>query len=121
MNRNQILRCVRRATWVTAILGAMYLFIRYDTINLEGGESPIFRYGQGQRLLVDLRFNDLEVNNAVIVRGHDQGLHLVLVEKIDPDQGVWVRVDHPEAYSSEQSGWLALEAVLGRVILALPW
>ena len=35
--------------------------------------------------------------------------------------GVGVAADHPQALSSELVGWLEREAVLGRVVLALPW
>ena len=121
MNRNQIIVWMRRVTWMTALLGGMYLFLRFDTIQLEEGISPIHRYGQGDRLLVDLHFDGLAEGNAVVVRGTDQALHLVLIERIDPEQGVWVRVDHPDGYSSESQGWLARDAVLGRVVLAIPW
>ena len=121
MNAPRAIRTLRRVTLALAAVGLVYLWVRFDTITIEGGRSPIHRYGTGDRLIVDLHARDLEVGNAIIARDPEGGLHLALVARISQEGAVWLSVDHPEAVSSEQLGWFSADDVLGRVVLALPW
>ena len=64
IRQSALLRSLRRATLLLALLGAAYLVLRFDLVNLPDGScSPLRRYEAGDRLIVDRRPSSVEVGD----------------------------------------------------------
>ena len=122
IRQSALLRSLRRATLLLALLGAAYLVLRFDLVNLPDGScSPLRRYEAGDRLVVDRRPASVEVGDAVLVRDGAGTLHLALISaERDSDGSLWCSSDceRCEGFDSGRDGWIPRSSVAGRVLLA---
>jgi len=120
--QRRLLTRFRRWTILLALAGAAYLGLRFDMVTLPpDGCSPVTRYDPGDRLVIDRHPGEVGPGDAVLVRGGDGLLHLVVVEARRGDDGrLWCSADCPRcaAFDSSAAGWLEGEAVAGRDLLA---
>ena len=135
IRQSALLRSLRRATLLLALLGAAYLVLRFDLVNLPDGScSPLRRYEAGDRLIVDRRPASVEVGegswlrsdlgqvgDAVLVRDGAGTLHLALISaERDSDGALWCSsdCDRCEGFDSGRDGWIPRSSVAGRILLA---
>lgn len=131
MNIRKLQHTLRRATWIIAACGVLYLLLRYDNQALPAnGCSPLRRFAAGNSLLCDRRPTGYEVGDAVMVHGPDGLLYLGAVTRVRPIgasradvQEVWVETDASDCpgKDSEDFGWIVREDCSARVLFAWPW
>lgn len=117
----RIVRLARRITLVVAAVGGGYLVMRFNVTRVpEGRCCPLVRFTPGANLVVDGHPSRLWEDDAVLVRDAAGGLHLSIVETVREDGAIWCTTDRAgcPGYSSEQYGWVARDAVQGRVLLS---
>ncbi|MEM9799859.1 MAG: hypothetical protein AAGA20_05995 [Planctomycetota bacterium] len=109
-------------TLLVAIGGLVYLVARFDLVSLPAeGCSPVAAYAPGDRVVVDRRTSGLAAGDAVFVRDQAGTMHLTTVlERRASDGALWCAPDVSDCpgFSSEESGWVSTDAVVGRVLLA---
>lgn len=123
MSPRRLVVHLRRVVLTVCLVALGYLWIRFDVYPLpDAGCSPVARFGPGDTLLLDLRPRAAEVGDALLVRGDDGLLHLVVVTRVRPGE-VWVGTDAPSCPGpgSEEFGWVASGDVAARALMALPW
>jgi len=120
-----VLRWVRLAVTVAAVLAGLYLWQRFDWVRLpETGCSPVFEVKPGAGLLVDKRPGELHVGDIVLYRGRDGTLLLGRLHEIRADAlgevAFDVRGDREECPSpdSETLGALPRRALAARLLIA---
>lgn len=123
MNPRELIRPLRRGTVVLALLMALWLVWRFDRMRLPSeGCSPLATVGAGDILLVDRHPSRPGPGDAVFVEVQGK-VHLVRITQRDAGGQLWVEteVSSCPGAGSDEFGWLAPEAVVGRVLLAWPW
>jgi len=131
MNVRKMQMSLRRATWVIAACGVLYMLMRYDNQVLPpGGCSPLRRFAAGNSLLCDRQPSGYAEGDAVMVYGPDGLLYLAAVTKVRPEgaarsevQELWVETDASDCPGKDSNdfGWVAHEDCSARVLFAWPW
>lgn len=123
----RILLFARRLLVLGTVAGGAYLWARYEWVTLpDEGCSPLVALAPGTTMLFDTRPRRLAVGSVVLFEGPDG--QLLLGEIADPDRGpaerppgaLWVLTDDPDCpgLDSRTLGWIAPEAVRGRMVFA---
>jgi hypothetical protein len=129
------LRRLRRLVLVLVGAALLYGYVRFDVVLLpEGALSPLYGIHAGDRLLVDRRARTGAPGETWLFRGPEQALLLGRVEEPpaslagEPlaavEQGaLWILFERavPGLADSSELGPIAPEALVGRVVLVLPW
>ncbi|MDG1490682.1 MAG: hypothetical protein P8M11_13570 [Planctomycetota bacterium] len=117
----RLLRRLRRWTLLLALAGGAYLGLRFETISLpEDRCCPVNRFGAGDRLIVDRHPPSVGPGDAVLVRGKEGALHLVVVSATrEGGAFLWCSSDCPDCtgFDSAVDGWVEQAAISGRVLL----
>ena len=111
---------IRRASLAAAALGALWIYWRFELLELPGaGCSPLLRLAPGSRLVVDRRPPRLAAGDVVLFDLGDGSLGIAEVERVAAE-GLWLRTDAPgcPGPDSDELGWVAPERVGGRMVFA---
>lgn len=123
LSPRRVQRFLRNLTLVCAVAGGVYLWNRYELIDLpQEGQSPLKSLSPGNRLWVDLMPRTIVVGDVLFYAPPAGGLAFGRVERIEEEpRRYWVVIDVPEldAPSSEELGWISSEQVQGRLMMAL--
>ncbi|MFT7676093.1 MAG: hypothetical protein ACI8QC_000060 [Planctomycetota bacterium] len=121
MNPKQLVRPLRRASLLLALVVGCYLVWRFGTVQFPAqGCSPLASVGAGDVLLVDRKPGELELGSALFVEV-EGNLYLVRLTRRDEVGRLWVETEVaacPGA-DSEVFGWIERGAVRSRVMMAL--
>lgn len=126
---------IRRVVLLVATSLVLYAWARFDVVVLpEGAVSPLYGIHPGDRLLVDRRPGALGSGSDVLYRAPDGRLLLGRTAEPPADAGAeararlaegarWVLLDRPVegVPDSRTLGPIQPEALVGRVVLVLPW
>lgn len=121
----KILPGLRRASWILALLGPIYLAARFSALRLPAeGCSPLVRYSPGTLLVVDERPSSYRPNDAVFYLDPNGEIRIGLVAEIlstDDGRKYDLRTDAPHCPSpaSETYGLFGEDKLRGRVVMAL--
>jgi hypothetical protein len=122
MDQKRLRRILRRITLISAVLGAIYLWNRFEVITMpEDRCSPLLRLAPGNKLWVDRRPGGVAVGDVLFFTIPDGGLGIAEVERIDREgERYWMAIDNPDCpvSDSDQFGWISREAVEGRMMMA---
>ncbi len=115
---------VRRAGYVLAATGVVYLWARYDVYDVpEIACSPVVGVAPGARLVLDRWAKDVRSEDVLMFRDASGMLHLGRVEDapqpLAPGE-VWIGGDDPACpgYESADSGAVPKERIEARVLVA---
>jgi hypothetical protein len=116
-------RFLRNLTLLCAAVGGLYLWNRYELIDLPAeGRSPLASLSPGNRLWVDLMPGRFVVGDVLFYSPPDGELSFGRVQRIEAEpERYWVVVDAPDlvARSSEGLGWIPRDWIQGRLMMAL--
>ena len=121
MNPRRLVKPLRRASLVCALLVCCYLVWRFGTLQFPAdGCSPLASVGVGDVLLVDQRPGELQLGAALFVELEGQ-LYLVRLVRRNEQGLLWVETEVagcPGA-DSHRFGWIARAAVRSRVLMSV--
>lgn len=116
----QWVRPLRRATYILAAVGLVYLFMRYKTYSLDApGDVLPMRYESGQQVLLDTRPRDPVVGDAYLVRTNQGGLALGVVEQVQGQSIAFIM--GRSGWTSEDWIWIPRKDLQARVLFILPF
>ena len=131
VNQRKLLRHLRRLSFLLVVLGAFYLYQRYDLHDLpEEGCSPVLRFSTGDRLLLDRSPGAFHPGDAVLFSGPDGVLYLAAIDRTRPADAapgaveeLWLETDDPDCpgADSDDFGWIPVADVRARILLVWPW
>lgn len=122
----RVLLWARRAVFLYAALGALYLGWRFELMTLPAeGVSPLREYRPGTRLLVDRSHREGREGEALLYRDDLGRLllgRLATTPSGETRSGLWLVTDAEggELPDSRTLGPISPERVVGRVVCALP-
>jgi len=121
MSPARLQRVLRVLTLALAGVGVLYLWNRYELIDLpEGGCSPLRRLRAGNTLWVDLKPAHIAVGDVLFFELPGGEIGLAEVERSRDGEAWWVACDDPACpgTDSEELGWIPRERVHGRLLMA---
>ncbi|WP_261841123.1 nickel-type superoxide dismutase maturation protease [Aliamphritea ceti] len=83
------------------------------------GQSMLPTFSEGDYVLClrPLSLLPLKVGDVVVVQHPRFGRIIKRIETLNDESAMWLRGDNPQSTSSETMGWLARQALIGRVVL----
>jgi hypothetical protein len=116
-------RLLRNATLLTAVAGGIYLWNRYELIDLpRAGCSPLKSLSPGNKLWVDLFPARIVVGDVLFFLPPQGQLSLARVERIEgAPERYWLAGDDPTCptVASDELGWIPGDWVQGRLMMAI--
>jgi hypothetical protein len=115
---------VRRAGYVLAAAGVVYLWSRYDVYDVpQIACSPVVGVAPGARLLLDRWAKDAREHDVLLFRDAAGALHLGRVEAAPgalSSGELWIGGDDPACpgFESSESGAVPRERIEARVLIA---
>ena len=135
ISQRKLLRRTRVAFYVVLLLGAGYLWWRFEMVPIpEDAYSPLVEFDPGARLVVDRCFDDLREGDIVLFEGEPGEILFGRIERPPPSASreiweawesgeLWIVGDRPDVpvRDSRILGTIPRESVTGRVAFALDW
>ena len=124
MTPKALQRLLRNATLVVTAAGGLYLWNRFELIDLPSqGCSPLKSLRPGNQLWVDLYPRRIEVGDVVFFQPPAGEVSLARVERIEEleESRYWLGGDAPACpgQGSEELGWVSRDWIQGRMMMAL--
>jgi len=114
---------LRRGTLIVAAIAGVYLWSRYEVIPLPAeGCSPLQRLSPGNLLWVDRYPSSVIVGDVLFFEQADGSVGLGEVARLEAaPERYWIVTDDDAcpAPDSDDFGWVAPDAVYGRLLLAM--
>ncbi|MCP5021526.1 MAG: hypothetical protein GY930_07090 [bacterium] len=113
-------RPLRRATYILAALGLIYLVMRYKVYSLDApGNVLPMRFEPGQQVLLDTQPRDPAVGDAYLVRTSQGGLALGVVEQVHGQSLAFIM--GRSGWTREDWVWIPRKDLQARVLFILPF
>ncbi|MBL4771051.1 MAG: hypothetical protein JKY61_07900 [Planctomycetes bacterium] len=113
-------RPLRRATYILATVGILYLGLRYSVYSLNASNEVLpMRFETGQRVLLDTRPRPPEVGDAFLVRTAQGGLALGVVQKLEDQRLAFIM--GRTGWSESDWLWIPRGDLQARVLFILPF
>lgn len=115
------LAILRRASLVFAVGGALYMWQRYEWMQLPAqGCSPLIALRPGSRLWVDRRPSDLGPGDVLFFTLADGAVGFARCSRT-AGPNLWLETDNRECpgQDSDELGWIARDRIHGRLVMAV--
>lgn len=113
-------RPLRRATYILAAVGLMYLGMRYSIYSLAAPNDVLpMRFESGQKVLLDTRPREPEPGDAYLVRTAQGGLALGVVESLHGERLAFIM--GRSGWDESDWIWIPRQDLQARVLFILPF
>lgn len=111
---------LRRATYILAALGVIYLAMRYSVYSLDAPNEVLpMRFETGQKVLLDTRPRVPEAGDAFLVRTAQGGLALGVVQAVQEQRLAFIM--GRSGWSESDWLWIPRKDLQARVLFILPF